>query len=320
MTKVEKVKKTVLAAVVVLIFSVFFSGCGNDKSEQAEKSKKDGDINLEEQTEESYMTGEFSLAENSYAAGDGKKVNGKTLSLIENAKDNADKLGYGDCDFNNAEIEIIEDEFNFRTECIVRFKRGEKTVSVSFREDNGRFIKFSGGDITSEGDRIEYPSNDVDRLLNLAKSYYEILPVIQGYEICSWQTDFSGPDWQVDFARRVDGVPDEKKVYNYSECVRMRISGHDGKLLTVNVFDTPLNTDNTDGETIGYEEALEKTGEDKNKLVKSYIGCYTLRDKGYARVCRCFEFDYSADSGVCDTVTVYIDLYTGEKIGEEGCR
>lgn len=299
-----------LISALTICLIITFSACErkeNMQNEQKQEAVKDDVI----------KAGVYIKKDGIYSDDKAAQANKKTSELIEKAKFIAERAGYSDINFDSVVVEKRVDNVKNINFDVVLFKRGEKNMNVFFREENGNFMKFESGDITSEGAAM-LGADDVDEVLNIAKNYYITLPVEQGYELKSWQMDFSGIDWQIDFVKKIENIPTDEEVYNYSECVRMRISGIDGKILGINVFDTPVNMDNTDGEIVSYDEALVKTGLDKKALVSGKVACYTIRDKGYARLCYCFEFDYSAGDA-CDTRTVYIDLYTGEVIGKESC-
>lgn len=316
--------KKVLSVIVGFLVLISFCGCKktNDNFDYSEpKPTADSDLSQSEQptlTDYPCMEGSFSLKDGVYENQDGTHADENTVSFINNAKSVLSLIGY-ECSFENAKVEYKNDEWNFREIYTISTVLNENTLSVSFRKDNKALVKIDSGNVTSDNGNVLYTSNDVDALLNIAKNYYQTLPVSQGYEISNYQIDFGGPDWQVDFSKKIDIDGYDKPVYNYTEHVRMRISGTDGSLLSLIVFDTPLETKPTDTTQITYEQALAASGLDNAKLKESYIGCYTLRDKGYSRLCWCLTYDYSSSDGTCDERTVYIDLYDGVQIGYENC-
>ncbi len=223
----------------------------------------------------------------------------------------------GEYDTKNIKKEIIEDNVTKQMLTVVSVKADEKKISVSFDSD-ANLKKYDSGSVTSDGKAV-YTADKVDEVIEIAKEHYEKLNIDKEYEVSSWQMDFGGNDWQVEFSKKIDLDGYEKDVYNYLEMVRMRISGADGSLLSANVFNTPLKTYDTDEKMISYEDAVVASGLDKNKITKSYIGCFSPENTDYARLCHCFEADYGVKNGDCDTRWVYVDLYTGEVIGSHNC-
>lgn len=303
--------KKLLLFILCFSFMLALCGCADEKREEK--------TNVDTVEVTGYEEGDFTLSDGGYVTKEKKKPEENTISLIEKAKKVIEAAKCEGCDFSEVSIVAEEDAVNKRKLYTVKVCSGEKNVSVSFKENDGKLVKFSSGMVVSDSENPIYTADKVDELLEVAKGYYKALDVEQSYELSGWQMDFSGPDWQVEFTRKIDIAGYEKAVYNYGEQVRMRISGSDGKLLSVNVFDTPLNTEGQKEEMVSYETALAISELDEENLEKSYIGCYTLRDKGYARLCWCFEADLN-HSEVCNTKWVYIDLYTGEIIGEESCH
>ena len=43
-------------------------------------------------------------------------------------------------------------------------------------------------------------------VIELAKSYYNSLDVVQGYDLSGWQMDFGGSDWQVEFSKKINTI------------------------------------------------------------------------------------------------------------------
>lgn len=285
-------------------------GCKNkDNRVQPLANETNADISKE------CMTGSFSLNNGVYRNDGDENANGETQDFINRAKDALSLVGYN-CEFDNCKIEYENDEFNFRETYKVSTNVNGKNISATFRKDNKNLIKIDSGDIVSDN---ASGAKTADEIINYAKKYYQTLPLTQGYVVSNYQTDFGGNDWQVDFSKKFDVSDYDKDVYNYAETVRMRISGTDGRLLYLVVFDTTVLTKETDKTQITREQAIETAGLEVSKLTDAYIGCYTVRDKGYARLCWCVEFDYSAHDGVCDKRTVYVDLYDNVQIGYESC-
>lgn len=313
-------KKT-LSVILGFCIAFFACGCNNNKSRDANSDSENvQNLQSEENVDlQQYTEGNFVLKDASYEDVDGKKVNEKTSQMIKNAKDILSLAGY-ECSFESVQIDSQNDEWNFRELYTVTSEQEGKKFGVSFRKDNLNLVKIDSGSIVSDGKEKLYTADKTDDVINLAKKYYAALPVEQGYELSGYQMDFGGPDWQVDFTKKMDVKNYEKAVYNYSQDVRMRISGSDGKLLSLTVFDTPVRTEESDKEQITYEKAVDAAGLDVSKLKDAYIGCYTIRDKGYARLCWCLVYDYSTEYGVCDERSVYVDLYTGLQIGLETCK
>ena len=126
-----------------------------------------------------------------------------------------------------------------REEAEVRFTEAEPATTVTFDADSGIFLKLTGIE-WSDGE--EKACETKEEAEALAKSFYELLPVQQGYVLRSC-TEYDEQYWSYEFCREVlEGV------YSYYESVRIGINPKTGRLNLCNVFHVPLLDDHEPGD------------------------------------------------------------------------
>lgn len=122
-----------------------------------------------------------------------------------------------------------------REEAEIVYTQAENHTSVCLRADTGDLLSLSSIDW------IEQPMAAACRTQQeaeaLARSYYELLPVAQGYVFTNC-TQYDEQYWSFEFCREI-----EPGLYNTYEMARIGVNPVSGRLTGVNVFCFPLLDD-----------------------------------------------------------------------------
>jgi len=134
-----------------------------------------------------------------------------------------------------------------REEAQVYFLDDAIRTTVTFRADTGELLEIFSIDYLPQGESCQ---NDAEAEA-LARSYYERLPVQQGYEI-AYVEKYDDQYWSYDFCRKVG-----EELYNEYECVRLAVNPVTGRMTGLVVFDVPLLDDHAPGDVALTQEEAE---------------------------------------------------------------
>lgn len=211
-----------------------------------------------------------------------------------------------------------------REEAEVQFVEAEPATEVTFDADSGQFLNLTGIEWSEEAGQACETKEEAEAL---AKEYYELLPVPQGYVLRSC-TEYDEQYWSFDFCREV-----MEGIYSSYETVRIGINPKTGKLNLCNVFYTPLLDDHEPGDEPLTQEEAEAIALRCDQL---NLSNYTLQEAEITVVLPNWVFTEHAginhkaskvtrlgwsltyentDSQFADIVNIYIDCYTGEILG-----
>lgn len=212
-----------------------------------------------------------------------------------------------------------------REEVEVTFTDPELTpVSVTFDAEDGTLLSLSGFEWAPE---IAAPCQTKQEAEALAAKYYEMLPVPQGYVLCSC-TEFDEAYWSFDFCRDVGGG-----IYSYYEDVRIAIDPQLGTLNGCVVFHVPLLDDHAPSDKPLSQAQAQQIAEQtlnlerytlKSAEVTVVLPNWLFTDKfpaeGEARASKVTRLGWSLvyedlSSEFADVVWINIDYYTGEVLG-----
>ena len=244
--------------------------------------------------------------------------------FISKAVEILSSVGLTEVDTDAMTVSRQEHMYWDREEAEVYFVEAEPATRVTFDGDTGQFLNLTGIEWSEEAGQACETKEEAEAL---AKEYYELLPVAQGYVLQSC-TEYDEQYWSYDFCREVlEGI------YSSYECVRIGLNPKTGKLNLCNVFYTPLLDDHEPGDeplTQAEAEAIALNCEHVN------LGKYTLQEADVNVVLPNWAFtEYAGinnkaskvtrlswvltyentDSEFADIVTINIDYYTGEILG-----
>ncbi len=210
-----------------------------------------------------------------------------------------------------------------REEVEVSYPDGEDGIEVVFDAERGVFLGMTGIRWVLSDTAACRTQAEADEL---ARRYYESLPVEQGYVMTSCEK-YDEQFWSYDFCREV-----EPGLYSWYECVRVSINPVAGTLEDCVVFYVPLLDDHEpDDVPLTGEEAVEKVREKGFDLdgcdsvtVEKVVGLPNWMFTDHADVGLqasdvsrlCWKVTFEKDHGEFNTVTyVLVDCYTGELLG-----
>ncbi len=213
-----------------------------------------------------------------------------------------------------------------REEAELSWSRDGTPYSLTFDAQTGVFIGMSGIDWVIEEMAACPTQAQADEL---ARRYYESLPVEQGYVMRSCEK-FDEQFWSYDFCREV-----EPGLYSSYECVRVAINPVSGALVNCRVFYVPLLDDHEPGDVPLTEaqalEAIRSAGFDPEGwdtvTVEKTVGLPNWNFTDQMTI----DAQAPAVSRLCWSVTLYagpdettpfstetwilVDYYTGEILG-----
>ena len=211
-----------------------------------------------------------------------------------------------------------------REETEVRLERGEDSpYTVTFDSQDGVLLGMSGIDWVITDAAACETRQEADEL---ARRYYESLPVPQGY-VRMEPEEYDEQYWSYDFCREV-----EPGLYSRYECVRVSVNPVSGKLVGCRVFYVPLLDDHQPEDIPLTQEEAEAVVKDRMKLdgftlvsAKKTVGLpnWIFSDKNRypnqkaSDVTRlCWELVYEKEYEMFTTRTeILVDYYTGEILG-----
>lgn len=244
--------------------------------------------------------------------------------FISEAVEILNTVGLTEVDTDAMTVSRQEHMYWDREEAEVYFTDAEPTTSVTFDADSGQFLNLTGIEWSEEEGQACETKEEAEAL---AKEFYELLPVPQGYVLRSC-TEYDEQYWSYEFCREVlEGI------YSSYECVRIGLNPKTGKLNLCNVFYTPLLDDHEPGDEPLSQEDAETIALSCDQLDLSK---HTLREAGVYPVLPNWAFTEHAginhkaskvtrlgwvltyentDSEFADVVMINIDYYTGEILG-----
>ena len=250
-------------------------------------------------------------------------------AFLEKAVEILELAGKSDVDTSYMTVVRQEDMRWSREEADVRFGEGENMSTVMFDAESGALIMLTDFDLTGG-----FASDNLDREAAeaLARYYYSLMPVPQGYELKDIWED-GDVLWTYSFCRRVSG-----DLFNEYEMVRICINPFSGTLCALTVFDVPLLDDHEPGDVPLTQDQAEKAagsckGEDLSSFtLKSaevqvvtpnwhyteYSGEANLRISNVSRLAWTLvsSREMEADGEIWEKqIILYIDYYTGELLG-----
>lgn len=210
-----------------------------------------------------------------------------------------------------------------REETEIRFERDEIRTSITYNSETGKFLKLDGFDSAMlPGESCA----DEDAAAACARSFYEKLPVEQGYVLTPMVEKYDDDLWMYEFCREV-----EPGLYNDYEMVRLTINPETGRLVMVNVFFFPLLDDHGEEPALTEEEAIARVEArfnvsgfrlvDVTKRIVLPNWWWDEANQGehlrFARVTRwAWVIRYQAPNSMYTyDDAFYVDLYTGEILG-----
>ena len=236
-------------------------------------------------------------------------------------------LGKTDVDTGKMTVTRAENMYWSREEAEVLFTESDNLADVKFNADTGTLIGLSAMDWLEGSESLTDLSAE-----ELARRYYALLPVPQGYELTN-VVQYDEQFGSYDFCRRVD-----ENLINQYQMVRIAVNPMSGRLCNLVVFDVPLLDDHEPGDTpLTQAQAEEAAGRCEgvdlsgfslksaevqivmpNWQYTEYSGEANLR---YSKVSRLAwvliyvrEIDVDGELWE-DQIRLYIDEYTGELLG-----
>lgn len=241
------------------------------------------------------------------------------------AKNLLETVGLTDVDTERMTVSHLTALLYDREEVEVKFDNDRWNTEARFTAKDGQLVSFFSIDAAPQDTDAAAPT-DLDAQ-ELAKKYYEILPVPQGYAIIDCEI-YDEQYYSYSFAREVT-----EGVYNPYELVRVSVNPVTGRLTGCNVFNFPLLDDHTaedvpltqaQAEQVAHAcEAIDLDGyvltEAKQEIVLPnwfFTDGYGA-DLRYSEVSRyAWVLNYEIPNSEFATgTTVCVDLYTGEILG-----
>lgn len=244
--------------------------------------------------------------------------------FISKAVEILHSVGLTEVDTETMTVSRQEDMYWDREEAEVSFTQDENQTSVTFDADSGIFLNLTGIEWSQEAGQACETKAEAEAL---AKSFYELLPVPQGYVLRDC-TEFDEQYWSYEFCREVlEGI------YSYYESVRIGVNPKTGRLNLCNVFYVPLLDDHEPGDEPLTQEEAETIALACEKVDLSR---YTLQEASLSVVFPNWFFTEhmavnhkaskvsrlgwsliyeNTQSEFSDKVWIYIDYYTGEILG-----
>ena len=209
-----------------------------------------------------------------------------------------------------------------RQEAEVFFENDKVRTSVKFDADLGHLLSLSSIDWLEDA-----AGTDRDPA-ELARGYYEALPVRQGYVQMEKVEQYDEQYWSYSFCREV-----EPELYSYYEMVRIAVNPVSGRLVGCNVFDFPLLDDHgpediplTREEAVALAGQVEKVNVSGYELESAEVAVvlpnwffteYMDKNLRYSQVSRMgWVLKYTKpDSEWGEMVELWFDYYTGQLLG-----
>lgn len=242
--------------------------------------------------------------------------------FISKAVEILNTVGITELDTDAMTVSRQEHMYWDREEAEVYFVEAEPATRVTFDADTGQFLNLTGIEWSEEAGQACETKEEAEAL---AKEFYELLPVPQGYVLQSC-TEYDEQYWSYDFCREVlEGI------YSSYECVRIGLNPKTGKLNLCNVFYTPLLDDHEPEDEPLTQEEAEAIAADRLDLTKRTLqkaevsvvlpNWFFTEHEGInnkaSKVTRLgWVLTYeNTNSEFADIVTISIDYYTGEILG-----
>ena len=242
--------------------------------------------------------------------------------FIRKAAEILDLVCLTEVDKGKMTVSRHEDMHWSREEVEVLFTEDKNRASVKFNANTGALLGLTNIDW------IDGETQQTDQTPEaLARHYYELLPVPQGYEL-TWVEQYDDQFWSHDFCRKVD-----EDLYNEYEMVRISVNPLSGNLCNLVVFDVPLLDDHEPNDV----PITQKQADEIARGCKSVdLSQYELEDAKVSCVFPNWHFSdypadgnlrasavtrlgwslvYSRESEFSDEIRIYIDYYTGEILG-----
>lgn len=242
--------------------------------------------------------------------------------FIEKAVEILERLGKTDVDTSKMTVARQENMYWSREEAVVKFTESENRADVEFNAETGALIGLTDIDWIESGEPLTDLSAE-----ELARRYYELLPVPQGYELINVE-QYDEQFWTHDFCRRVDD-----KYINQYQMVRIAVNPVSGRLCDLVVFDVPLLDDHEPGDVPLTQDEAEKIALEYNPNLSEYslksaeveivkpnwfFGDYSAgpntRSSNITRLGWVLVYE-KTDELFVDEVEMDIDYYTGEILG-----
>ena len=249
--------------------------------------------------------------------------------FLEKAVEILELVGKTDVDTGKMTVVRQEDMRWSREEAEVRFGEGEDMSTVMFDAETGALIMLTDFDWTGSFS-LETPDKDAAEAM--ARYYYGLLPVPQGYEL-KYMWENGDVLWTYSFCRRVSD-----DLFNDYEMVQICINPFSGTLCALTVFDVPLLDDHEPGDVpLTQAQAEEAAGSCKGEDLSSftlksaevqvvtpnwhyteYSGEANMRISNVSRLAWALLYsrEMEADDEIWEKqIILYIDYYTGELLG-----
>lgn len=247
--------------------------------------------------------------------------------FLRMAKELLESVGQTDVNVEQMTVSHMTALLYDREEVEVRFNNDRWNTEMRFQAKNGALVSFFSIDTAPENSSATADDATAEAL---AKKFYEILPVPQGYDIIGCE-EYDEQYRSYSFAREVS-----EGVYNPYEMVRVSVNPISGRLTGCNVFHFPLLDDHAPSDVPLTQAQAEQLAQScKNIDLEGYeltdaevrivlpnwsFTDYDTTDSRYAEVSRyAWVLTYEVpDAEFAAITTVYIDLYTGDLLGG-GC-
>lgn len=214
-----------------------------------------------------------------------------------------------------------------REEAEITYTQAEYCTSVCLQADTGALLSLSSIDWIEQPMAVACQTQE--QAEQLARSYYELLPVQQGY-VCTGCTQYDEQYWSFEFCREIG-----PGLYNAYEMARITVNPVSGRLTGVNMFCFPLLDDHAPGDeplTQAQAEAIAekdagvntayytlKSAEVKIVLPNWFFTEYMAESMNaqYSAVTRlAWRLTYENTDGMFVSERyVDVDYYTGEVLG-----
>lgn len=237
------------------------------------------------------------------------------------------QAGLGDVDTDRMTVKWQKDLGWDREEVEITYPDSDVPTTVRFDAESGYLLHLSSIDM------VQVPETAVcetlEEAIELARAYYERLPVPQGY-VYTDCTEYDDQYWSLEFCREVS-----EGLYNPYEMVRIGLNPVSGRLVGLNVFYVPLLDDHGPGdEPLTREQAeaaVEACGKvhlegkvqrsaDISVVLPNWFFTDYMADSVNAKASDVTRLAWvlvyeDPDSEFADAACVYVDLYTGEILG-----
>ncbi len=247
-------------------------------------------------------------------------------AFISRAVEILQSVGLEDVDTSQMTVSRQSELYWDREEAEVSFTEDSLQTSVTFDADTGILLKLSGIDWDEAAESACETQEEAEAL---ARKYYAILPVAQGYELTG-VTEYDEQYWSYEFCQKV-----MEGLYNYYEMVRLGINPKTGRLCGCNVFYVPLLDDHEPGDVPLTQEEAEEIAHSCKHVT---LDRYTLKKAEVAvvfpnwffsdkmpetidvRASKVTRLGWSlvyedTNSEFADEIWIYVDYYTGEILG-----